>query len=129
MIDRLGLSERVKIKDFVLHDELSQLINSTKIGIHTAKGGAGGRSVTEIMTCGLPMIVLKNACNEEWVKSGGLREVEPNAIGATVNHLKNNPVEYKALSEGAIRTIKPYTYDGMLDTFKKVIEWSETLRD
>ena len=129
LIERLGLSERVEIKDFVPHDELPRIINSAEIGIHTSRGGAGGRSVTEIMTCGLPMIVLKNKCNEEWAKAGGLKEVDPNAIGVAVNYLKNNPAKYKELRETALRIIKPYSYDGMLSTFKKVIKSSETLID
>ena len=122
LIVRLGLSEKITIRDFVTHDELPGIINSAKIGIRTSTGGAGGRAATETMACGIPLIVLKNKENEEWVKSGGIKEVEPESIGIMVNHLENNPDEYKELSEAALRTIKPYTYDGMLDIFKKVIE-------
>ena len=123
LIERLGLSENVEIKDFVPHSELPRLINSAEIGINLSLGGAGSRSTTEMMMCGLPMVVSKNRYSEDWVKSGGLKEAAPNKIGLAVNHLKNSPIEYKLLREAVLKTIKPYTYDGMLDTFKKVIEW------
>jgi len=129
LAERLGLSDRVEIRDFVPHDELPRIINSAEIGIHAAPGGSQSRSATEMMACGLPMIVLKNKCNEEWVKAGALKEVEPgiyhrqrSSIGAAVNYLKNNPARYKEMREAALRTIKPYTYDRMLATFKDVIE-------
>lgn len=122
LIEQLNLSERVKIQDFVPHDELPKIINSAEIGIHVAQGGSATRAVTEMMACGLPMIVLnKYRSNVEWVKDGGLK-VEPDSIGTAVNYLKNNPAKYKELREAALRTIKPYTYDRMLATFRDVIE-------
>lgn len=122
LIERLGLSERVEIHDFVPHDELPRIINSAEIGIHMSSSESGSRAITEMMACGLPMIVLsKCRANVDWVKDGGLK-VEPNSIGVAVNHLKSNPARYKELREAALRTIKPYTYDRMLATFKEVIE-------
>ena len=122
LIERLGLSERVEIKDFVPNDELPRIINSAEIGIRASKGGAGGRAAAETMACGLPLIVLKNKWNEKWVKSGGVKEVDPKSIGDMVNHLKNTPAEYKELSEAALRTIKPYSHDAMLAIYRKVID-------
>jgi len=128
LIGRLGLSERVEIQDFVLNDELPRIINSAEIGIRASKGGAGGRAATETMACGLPLIVLKNKLNEELVKSGGIKEVELGSMAAAVNHLKNNPDEYRELSEAALRAIKSYTYDGMLAIYRKVIDEASATR-
>ena len=122
LISRFDLSNRVKIQDFVAHDELPRIINSAEIGIHVGQGESASRSVTEMMACGLPMVVLKKyRSNVEWVKDGGLK-VEPNTIGTAVNYLKNNPAKYRKLKEAALRTIKPYTYDRMLATFNEVIK-------
>jgi len=122
LIHRLGLSKRIKIQKFVPHDKLPKMINSAEIGLHAGSGESGSRSITEMMACGLPMVVLNDSrSNVEWVGSGGLK-VTPNSIGKSVNYLKNSPVEYKALKEAALKKIKPYTYDRMLKTFKRVIE-------
>ena len=126
LIEKLGLSGKVEIKDFVPHRELPRLINSAEIGINVSKGGAGSRSTTEMMMCGLPMVVLKHRHSDDWVKSGGLKEADPSAIGAAVTHLKNNPAEYKKLKEAVLRTIRPYTYKRMLTTFRKTIEGTYT---
>lgn len=129
LAERLGLSERVKIQDFVPHDELPRIINSAEIGIHMSTMESGSRAITEMMACGLPMIVLGQCRpNVEWVKDGGLavehgiNGMAPNSIGAAVRLLKKDPTMYQKLREAALRTIKPYTYDRMLATFKDVIE-------
>ena len=129
LAERLGLSDRVEIQDFVPHDELPRIINSAEIGIHMSTSESGSRAITEMMACGLPMIVM-NRCraNVDWVKDGGLavehgiNGMAPNSIGSTVRLLKKDPAMYQKLREAALRTIKPYTYDRMLTTFKKVIE-------
>lgn len=129
LAERLGLSDRVEIQDFVPHDELPRIINSAEIGIHVSTSESGSRAITEMMACGLPMIVM-NRCrsNVEWVKDGGLavehgiNGMAPNSIGAAVRLLKKDPAMYQELREAALRTIKPYTYDRMLATFKDVIE-------
>jgi len=127
LIEKLNLSESITISGFGPYEELPQIINSAEIGIHVGGWGeSGNRSITEMMMCGLPMIV-PNDCQShmEWIKDGGL-EVNPNAIGAAVRQLKNDPTKYQEMREAALRRAKPHTYDRMLATFRRVIEGGDT---
>ena len=120
----MGLEKRVIIQGFIPNEQLPAILNQCKIGVMTSKREGGSRAMLEVMSCGLPMIVLSDSSGcIEMIKPGidGLVST-PEKLGYTINNLLNNPDEIKRMGKAAsIRINKEYPYDGQLSVFKKII--------
>lgn len=124
LIKRLGLENRVIIQDFVPNEQLPAIINQCRIGVMTSKREGGSRAMLEVMSCGLPMIVLDDSigCIEMIRPEVDGLVSSPQKLGSTINSLLNNPDKIKQMGESAsIRINKEYPYDRQLSVFKKII--------
>ena len=90
----------------------------------TSKREGGSRAMLEMMSCGLPMIVLSDSSGcIEMIKPeiDGLVS-SPQKLSYTINTLLNNPDKIKRMGKAAsIRVNKEYPYDRQLSVFKKII--------
>ena len=124
LIKKLGLEDRVIIHDFVPNEQLPTMLNQCRIGVMTSKREGGSRAMLEVMSCGLPMIVLSDSYGcIEMIKPeiDGLVS-SPQKLSYTINNLLNNPDKIKRMGKAAsIRVNKEYPYDRQLSVFKKII--------
>ena len=124
LIKKLGLENRVIIQDFVPNEQLPAMLNQCRIGVMTSKREGGSRAMLEMMSCGLPMIVLSDSSGcIEMIKPevDGLVS-DPQRLSYTINALLNNPDRLEAMGKSASTRIeKEYPYDRQLSVFKKII--------
>ena len=124
LIKKLGLEKRVIIQGFVPNEQLPAMLNQCKVGVMTSKREGGSRAMLEVMSCGLPMIVLSDSSGcIEMIKPeiDGLVS-SPEKLGHTINNLLNDPDKIKRMGKAAsMRVNKEYPYDRQLSVFKKII--------
>ena len=124
IIQMLGLENRVFIQDFVPNDQLPAILNQCKIGVMTSKREGGSRAMLEVMSCGLPMIVLDDSKGcIDMIRSGidGLVS-SSNKLGDTINNLLENPIKLEKMGKAAATRIKKeYPYNRQLSVFQKII--------
>lgn len=121
----LGIAHKIDFMDAVLTtDELSALINKAKIAYLTSVRESGPRVLPEMMSCGLPLIVMRDCvATRDGIRhgvDGWVADPTPEGIAvATMEVLKNWQGMGIRASE---RSRREYPYDRMLNVYRKLIE-------
>lgn len=120
---KLGIRNRVHVLDGRPNHELPALINKAKIAYYTSVREGGPRALLEMMSCGLPAIVMKGCLGTtSLIKhgvDGWIADPTPRGIRAATNVVLKN---WRKMGQAASKRIRSqYPYDRMLNFYRGLI--------
>jgi glycosyltransferase involved in cell wall biosynthesis len=113
---------RLTIKGGIPNARIPKLLQNAELFVMTSKYEGLPHVLLEAMSCGVPVVgtdvrgindIIKNNYN------GLLCKESPKDIAKAIKHLLNNNELYKKLSKNALKTVKGYSFDKIMEKIYK----------
>lgn len=114
LINKLGLSEKIKFWGFIDEKKKFELLKRAHILIHPSQREGWGQVVIEAAAMGTPTVGYKVPGLKDSIidgKTGLLSEINTNDLTITINKLINDPLLYRKLQENCIEWSKKFTWE------------------
>lgn len=128
LIENLGLSDNVKIIDFVPYDQMPQIFQSSDIFILPSLHEGVPRTALEAMSCGLPVVISDFSHLRSLIDGGGLMFPKKD-VRALVSNLRilitDNEIRAKMGQKAREKIVQEYSWEktvaGTLQLYQEII--------
>lgn len=126
VIDRLGVSERVKLTGKIPFAELPRFYGAAKVLLFPSMNEPFGLVPVEALACGTPVIASNSGGVRETVRNGIngilLDRMTAETLAKAIEHLMSDPAHYAMLQGNARKSVENFSWDRHVDRLEGFFE-------
>lgn len=117
-----GIEDRVRIRNYIPDEEVVELYNSFKIFCFPSKIEGFGIPILEAQTCGVPVLILKNAIIPKEVREGCVECEDAEDMAWKIKELLEDESLYKEIARKGKEHAEKFSWENFIDKHVEIYE-------